>query len=170
MPNVIDRAVLELAFTDAFYDVCFYEGDKFVDWMDSYLTEVDNKTNTKEQDATFLETTGPYIKNSLKLYSAPICEGFKEGGPKNDPANTKDVTVGGELSSVSNPSVKKNLQDNAGIKSSTKKLAEDIKEIMIQSAKSGSMKYRNITETVNKNLTESAMVGITSGVKRYNRK
>lgn len=91
----LDRAVLELALVDAFTDMCFYEGEEFTAELESYLKDVENKTNTEEQDTKFFELSMPYIEHSVMKYGATILESIKEGGkPGKFAPNDSKGTVG----------------------------------------------------------------------------
>jgi len=81
----LDRAVLELAIVDAFYDMCFYESEEFIIDLEKYFESVDGKTNTEEQDTKFFESTMPYIEHSILIYGKSIMEGLKEGGKAGKP-------------------------------------------------------------------------------------
>jgi hypothetical protein len=74
----LDRVVLELALKDAFYDMCFYEGEEVTDLVESYLQDVINKKNTEEQNIAFFELAMPYINSSIMVYGAGLYEGTPE--------------------------------------------------------------------------------------------
>ena len=71
----LDRVVLELALKDAFYDMCFYEGEEFTADLEKYLSDVKSKTNTEEQNTAFFETSMPYIERSVMTYGSSLFEG-----------------------------------------------------------------------------------------------
>lgn len=99
----LDRVVLELALKDAFYDMCFCEGEEVVKLTESYLQDVIEKTNTEEQNIAFFELAMPYIESSIMVYGAGLYEGTPEmiapadkntmqqkmGGPKGPLAGTQ---------------------------------------------------------------------------------
>ena len=75
----MDRTILELALVDAFCDMCFYEGDKFIQRIEKYVSDVDAGSNTEEQDTAFFEVAIPYINNSVMIYfGASLTEAQEE--------------------------------------------------------------------------------------------
>lgn len=82
----LENSILELALVDAFSDMCFYEGEELTAELESYLKDVEEGTNTEEQDNVFFELSMPYIEHSIMIYGKEIYEGINEmttGADKN---------------------------------------------------------------------------------------
>ena len=90
----LDRVVLELALKDAFYDMCFYEGEEVASNLEIYLQAVVDKTNTEEQNTAFFESAMPYIEASIMVYGAGLYEGTPEMVTPAD-KNTLQQKMGG---------------------------------------------------------------------------
>jgi len=93
MMNIIrkmDTSILELALVDAFCDMCFYEGDDFVQDLESYISDVLAGKNTEEQDSAFMEISEPYIVKSIIMYCG---ESLLE--------SQEEITVGADSASKS---------------------------------------------------------------------
>jgi len=90
----LDRVVLELALRDAFYDMCFYEGEEVANGVEIYLQNVIDKTNTEEQDTAFFELAIPYIESSIMVYGSGLYEGTPEMIAPAD-KNTMQQKMGG---------------------------------------------------------------------------
>lgn len=83
----MNYAILELALKDAFSDMCFCEGDEFMADLESYVNDIETKTNTQEQNNAFFELAMPYIEKSIMVY----CEGQKSIVA---PVDKKQILVG----------------------------------------------------------------------------
>jgi hypothetical protein len=174
----LDRAVLELALIDAFTDMCFYEGEEFTAELEKYLSAVDSKTNTEEQDAMFFDIAMPYIESSIMVYGREIYEGLKPGGPK-DSANTKgEGLVGGELTKVINPKGKDEYLEKAGLKTppDAKKGLTEAEEVAVweglgetiyPAAKAGLKRAKNAIVKTGKSLSAATTSGITAAAKNF---
>jgi len=68
MISKMNHAILELALKDAFSDMCFCEGEEFMADLESYVNDIETKTNTEEQNSAFFELAMPYIEKSIKVY------------------------------------------------------------------------------------------------------
>ncbi len=169
MISKLDRAVLELAIQDAFFDMCLYEGEELIANLENFIIAVENKTTTKEQYDIFFETTIPYIENSIAIYY----EGYK-GSPK-DPADTKEVTVGGDTTGEFN---KAQYLKSVGLKVPAKaakkplteseeaEIWEGVGSTIIPSAKAGIDKAKTFLVTSGKKLGDVTTGAIASVAKK----
>lgn len=169
----LDNTILELALTDAFSDMCFYEGEEFIVNLESYLKDVDEETNTEEQDDTFFELSIPYIENSVMKYGIELYEGFKEAGPATgDPGQTKNVTTGADTVGLLDKDTKNILRKKAGLANSeeSKKLTEveelqiweGVGKVIYPAAKAGIEKAKAGLIKTGKNLSNAVKSGLIS--------
>lgn len=173
----LDRAVLELALVDAFTDMCFYEGEEFIAELEKYLEDIDNKTNTEEQDNVFFETSMPYIEHSVMKYGTEIYEGLKWGGP-DDPANTKgEGLVGAEVTKIVNKKARDKYLTKAGLNVPTTakktlteaeeaEIWEGVGQIIYPAIKEGIAKAKTALVKTGKSLSDAAQSGILAAQKK----
>ena len=167
----MDKSILELALINAFYDVCFYEGEEIVSDLEVYLNAVDNKTNTEEQDNAFFEIVMPYIKNSIIVYN----EGIKDIAAPIDKIQNPVGVVPAEAGKFLKSKDRAEFLTNAGLKvpASAKKLTEaeeaaiweGFGQSIIPSAKMGISKAKNILAGAGEKLSRAATSGIAAASK-----
>lgn len=162
----LDRAVLEIALIDAFCDLCFYEGEEFTQDLINYLNEVDNGTNTEEQDNAFFEISMPYVEKSLMIYSSTINEGIPEvtvGADKNTLEKAKAGAVGAEILTQ----MKHKSRELAKEKLTEAELFEGLGRDMIEAAKEGTKKAGAVAFKTGKALADATKVGVVTGAKQF---
>jgi len=171
MINIIKRMeipILELALVDAFCDMCFYEGDEFVQDLESYISDVLAGKNTDEQDLAFLEISESYIMKSLIMYGGQSLLEAQE-----------ELTVGVDDTKKSNvpadslKQMKKTSRDIANkelTRVGNKKLTEVEEEIFGQIVMESLQKAVEISkekiDKVGKKLANAATSGITVAQKK----
>ena len=165
----LDRAVLELALIDAFSDMCFYEGDELIVDLESYLEDVDNKTNTEEQDNAFLEFAMPYIERSIMTYGANLFEGIDEfniPAERGSSGSNVKVKTGTDVNTQTLESsknlAKKVLKGNKLTEAEELAVWEGLYEAIIPSAKAGIAKAKTALVKTGKNLSNTVKGGILS--------
>lgn len=70
----MDKSILELALVEAFCDMCFYEGEEFVQELEKYIADVESGQVTDEQINNFFNMAESYIDNSIMIYGAHLIE------------------------------------------------------------------------------------------------
>lgn len=163
----MDRAILELALIDAFYDACIFEGEEFTSCLIEYLDSVDKGESTGEQNVAFFEMTLPYVERSLYFYASTIHEGTKTeavtGADKNDLQKIKTGGVGADvltqMKDDSRETAKKELAESA--------ILEGLVQDMIEAAKAGARKAVVKMLQTGDALADATKVGLETGVKQF---
>jgi hypothetical protein len=165
----MDRTILELALVDAFCDMCFYEGDEFIQRIEKYVSDVDAGSNTEEQDTAFFEVAIPYINNSVMIYfGASLTEAQEEKitgadtlAKSNVPADALNQTG-------------KDARDDAKDKLAgkvVKKLTEEeeavLGDIIFETLKGALIVSKDKIINVGKNLADATTAGVVAAKKRF---
>ena len=163
MINIIKRMeipILELAFVDAFCDMCFYEGDEFIQDLESYISDVLAGKNTDEQNLAFLEISESYVMKSLIMYGGQSLLEAQE-----------ELTVGVDDAKKSNvPADSLKQMKKASRDAVNKKLTEAEEEIFGQIVMESLQRAVEISkekiDKVGKKLANATTSGITVAQKK----
>jgi len=165
----MDRAILELALIDAFCDMCFYEGDEFIQRIEKYVSDVDAGSNTEEQDIAFFEIATPYINNSVMVY----------GGESLIEAQEEKIIGADTLAKSNVPAdainqTGKDARDEAKEKLAgkvVKKLTEEeeaiLGDIIFETLKASLVVAKDKIIKVGKNLADATAAGVIAAKKRF---
>ena len=151
MISKLDRAVLELALKDAFYDMCFCEGEEFVNELVGYLDDIKTGTNTTDQNMAFAEISIPYIENSIAVY----CENVKDphvGADFNTLASQKGIT-GSDVNRITNAG---NLKKFIEMKGLTEAQEANIYDTVSQ------LTYSTLMEGIEKVMAPKPIANVTT--------
>ena len=165
----MDRAILELALIDAFCDMCLYEGDEFVQSLEKYVSDIDARKNTEEQDIAFFEIATPYINNSVMVY----------GGESLIEAQEEKIIGADTLAKSNVPAdainqTGKDARDEAKEKLAgkvVKKLTEEeeaiLGDIIFETLKASLVVAKDKIIKVGKNLADATAAGVIAAKKRF---
>ena len=165
----MDRAILELALIDAFCDMCLYEGDEFVQSLEKYVSDIDARKNTEEQDTAFFEIATPYINNSVMVY----------GGESLIEAQEEKIIGADTLAKSNVPAdainqTGKDARDEAKEKLAgkvVKKLTEEeeaiLGDIIFETLKASLVVAKDKIIKVGKNLADATAAGVIAAKKRF---
>ena len=165
----MDRAILELALIDAFCDMCLYEGDEFVQSLEKYVSDIDARKNTEEQDIAFFEIATPYINNSVMVY----------GGESLIEAQEEKIIGADTLAKSNVPAdainqTGKDARDEAKEKLAgkvVKKLTEEeeaiLGDIIFETLKGALIVSKDKIINVGKNLADATTAGVVAAKKRF---
>jgi len=165
----MDRTILELALVDAFCDMCLYEGDEFVQSLEKYVSDIDARKNTEEQDIAFFEIATPYINNSVMVY----------GGESLIEAQEEKIIGADTLAKSNVPAdainqTGKDARDEAKEKLAgkvVKKLTEEeeaiLGDIIFETLKASLVVAKDKIIKVGKNLADATAAGVIAAKKRF---
>jgi len=165
----MDRTILELALVDAFCDMCLYEGDEFVQSLEKYVSDIDARKNTEEQDTAFFEIATPYINNSVMVY----------GGESLIEAQEEKIIGADTLAKSNVPAdainqTGKDARDEAKEKLAgkvVKKLTEEeeaiLGDIIFETLKASLVVAKDKIIKVGKNLADATAAGVIAAKKRF---
>lgn len=165
----MDRTILELALVDAFCDMCLYEGDEFVQSLEKYVSDIDARKNTEEQDIAFFEIATPYINNSVMVY----------GGESLIEAQEEKIIGADTLAKSNVPAdainqTGKDARDEAKEKLAgkvVKKLTEEeeaiLGDIIFETLKGALIVSKDKIINVGKNLADATAAGVIAAKKRF---
>jgi hypothetical protein len=167
----LDRAVLELALKDAFCDLSFYEGEEITTKLEEYLTCVENKTNTEEQNNEFFELAMPYIEHSVMKYGSYLLEGLKEGGkPGTFAANDSKGKVGlvpAEKTKLILGKESKAAYESELTEAEETQIWDDIYEAIFSAAKAGVAKAKTSLVKTGEKLKKSTLGALSASAKNF---
>lgn len=166
--NEMDRAILELALVDSFCDMFFYEDEEFIEKTKEYLNSLETGKNTEEQDATFFEKAGPYIDNSIMIYSGQRLiesQAEKVVGADSFDKSSVPVDTTNQMGEAAREAAKKKL-----LVKPAKKLTEQEEifgQIIFESLKTSLDITKAKINKVGKSLADATAVGIITAKKRF---
>jgi len=158
-----------LALIDAFCDMCLYEGDEFVQSLEKYVSDIDARKNTEEQDIAFFEIATPYINNSVMVY----------GGESLIEAQEEKIIGADTLAKSNVPAdainqTGKDARDEAKEKLAgkvVKKLTEEeeaiLGDIIFETLKASLVVAKDKIIKVGKNLADATAAGVIAAKKRF---
>jgi hypothetical protein len=165
----MDRAILELALIDAFCDMCFYEGDEFIQSIEKYVSDIDTEKNTEEQDIAFFEVAAPYINNSVMIYCGESLTEAQEEKVVGADTFAKSNTPADVLNQTG-----KTARDEAKDKlagKAVKKLTEEeeaiLSDIIFETLKASLVIAKDKIFKVGKNLADATTVGLSAARKKF---
>lgn len=167
MISKMDRAILEIALINAFSDMCFYEGEEFMADLESYVNDVENKTNTEEQDNLFFELSLPYIEKTIMAYyegaPKPIHVGADETSAKLDKSGGTGSDVNRQTSESGKQKFKSIIKDSEEIDTAA---WDTLIEAIFPAVKEGIEKAKKKMSEVGGRLSLAAKASIAAAQKK----
>jgi len=164
----MDRAILELALIDAFCDMCFCEGDELIQSIEKYVSDIDDKKNTEEQDIAFFEVAVPYINNSVIIYcGASLTEAQEEKitGADTFVKSNVPADVLNQTTNAAREGAKEKL-----LGKSVKKLTEEeetiLGDLIFETLKTSIVIAKNKITKVGKSLADATSAGLVAAQKK----
>ena len=164
----LDSAILELALIDAFSDMCLYEGEELIANLENYLKDIEEGTNTGDQDNVFFELSLPYIEHSIMIYGKELYEGINEMtiGADRNTVKSKALLGADSSSQLHNKNRNDLLKMIKGQRALTEaeeiQIWEDISKTFYPTAKAGVKKAKIALIKTGKNLSNAVKGGIVS--------
>lgn len=169
--------VLELALTDAFCDMCIYNGEEFIQVLEQYIDDFEAGKSTEEHDKEFFEIAEPFLNHSILAYASYLVEGASEITVPADKANAENKSqVAADALSQTKDDAREKLQKVKGfsVPKNAKKLTEaeendileGIGQIIPNAAKEGIKKAKDYIVKTGGKLANATTSGIASAQKK----
>lgn len=168
----MDKSILELALVDAFFDMCFYEGEEFTKQVEQFIIDIEEGKITEDQANKFMSMAEPYIDNSLLAYGSHLMESIpdvKLGADKSTAVSKTHVgadVIGTQSLKRAKEEIQKAKKFNTKSKTLTEaEIYENLATIIPDKVKKGVNKFKEKAGKLANSLNKATISGVSAAQK-----